>query len=66
GYAWESTVHLVQDVRLWNRSPSRNFGWFVIGDETTPQNAKRFASRENPDRSARPALEITYRLPGRR
>jgi hypothetical protein len=35
------------------------------GDETTPQTAKSFASRENPDLSLRPVLEVTYRLPGR-
>lgn len=63
-YTWESTEHMVQDVRLWNSAPHRNFGWVLIGDETTRQNAKRFASRENSDASIRPVLEITYRLPG--
>jgi hypothetical protein len=63
-FTWESTRHLIQDVRLWNSAPWRNFGWILIGDETTPQNAKRFASRDNPDPSLRPLLEISYRLPG--
>jgi hypothetical protein len=63
-YAWASTVHLVQDVRLWLAAPQRNFGWMLIGDESTPQNAKRIASRENPDPTIRPRLEIHYRLPG--
>jgi len=63
-YTWESTEHLVQDVRLWKSAPQRNFGWILIGDETTRQNTKKFASRENPDRSIRPQLEIAYRLPG--
>ncbi len=63
-YTWESTEHLVQDVRLWNRAPQRNFGWILIGDETTRQNAKKLASRENPDATVRPLLEIAYRLPG--
>jgi len=63
-YTWEGTHHLIQDVRLWKSNPSRNFGWILIGDETEPQTAKNFASRENPDLALRPALEITYRLPG--
>ena len=64
-YTWESTEHLVQDVRQWAQAPKRNFGWILIGDETTRQNAKKFASRENPDPSIRPVLEVTYRLPGK-
>ena len=60
----ESTNHLVQDVRLWNSAPQQNFGWIVIGDETTPQTAKSLASRESPEPSVRPVLEVTYRLPG--
>jgi len=63
-YAWASTHHLVQDVRLWSSNPSRNFGWILIGDETGPQTVKNFASREHPELALRPALEITYRLPG--
>lgn len=63
-YTWDG-AHLLQDVRLWNHVPQRNFGWILIGDETTFQNAKKLASRENPDASRRPRLEIRYRLPGR-
>jgi hypothetical protein len=64
-YTWECTNHLVEDVRLWKSAPRRNFGWIVIGDETAPQTAKNFASRENPDPALRPLLEVTYRTPGR-
>jgi hypothetical protein len=64
-YTWESTNHLVQDVRRWKSAPQRNFGWILIGDETTPQTAKSFASREHPDPVLRPVLEVTYRTPGR-
>ena len=63
-YSWESTNHLVQDVRHWKSNPDRNFGWMLIGNETTGQTAKSFASRENPDLSLRPVLEVSYRLPG--
>lgn len=65
-YTWPSTNQLVQDVRLWNSAPHRNFGWIVIGDETTRRSVKSFASREHPDRALRPVLQIIYRLPGDR
>jgi hypothetical protein len=55
---------LVADVRLWQRAPERNFGWILIGDETRPQNAQSFASREDTDPERRPRLTIRYRLPG--
>ncbi|NIL99781.1 MAG: hypothetical protein GTN57_02185 [Acidobacteria bacterium] len=64
-YTWDGSAHLVQDVRLWSHVPARNFGWVLIGDEETPQNSKKLASREHPDAALRPRLEITYRLPGR-
>jgi hypothetical protein len=63
-YTWESTRKLLADVRLWLAAPHRNFGWILIGDETTPQNAKSFSSREEPDASLRPVLEVSYHLPG--
>lgn len=27
-------------------NPNTNFGWLLLGDEQTAQNARRFASRE--------------------
>ena len=63
-YTWDDRG-LVNDVRLWAAGPSRNFGWILIGDETTPQTAKRFAGREHADPALRPILEVEYRLPGR-
>ena len=63
-YTWESGPKLVTDVRLWLRAPQRNFGWILLGDETTPQNVKRFASRESSDPSHWPLLNIVYELPG--
>jgi hypothetical protein len=62
-YTWESTQKMVADVRLWLGAPQRNFGWILLGDETTPQNVKSFASREEPDLSLRPVLEVLYHLP---
>ncbi len=65
-YTFDSNPHLVQDVRLWKMAPQRNFGWILIGDETTRQSAKSFVSREFPAATLRPQLEITYRMPGER
>lgn len=61
---FESTLHMIQDVRLWNQNPSANFGWMLIGDETASQTVKAFASREAADPALRPALVVTYHLPG--
>jgi len=63
-YTWESTKYLTSDVRIWKAAPAQNFGWILIGDETTSQTAKAFASREHPDSTLRPVLEITYRIAG--
>jgi hypothetical protein len=63
-YAFESTQKMVADVRLWLAVPHRNFGWILLGDEMVPQNVKSFASREEPDPSLRPVLEVIYYLPG--
>jgi hypothetical protein len=64
-YTWGTTVHLLQDVRLWNSAPLRNFGWILLGDETTIRTTKDFASREHPISASRPTLTLTYRLPGK-
>ncbi|HJQ98006.1 MAG TPA: DNRLRE domain-containing protein [Candidatus Polarisedimenticolaceae bacterium] len=51
---------LLRDLQLWYRHPELNFGWVLIGDETTRQNSRAFGSRENSDPALRPALELTY------
>lgn len=60
-YTWGGTKRMVHDVNRWLKNPENNFGWILIGDESEPQTAKTFASRENPDESIRPLLEVTYR-----
>lgn len=62
-YTWSDDARMARDVRIWRSAPHRNFGWVLIGDETTPQTAKSFASRENPEPALRPVLELTYRIP---
>ena len=51
---------ILQDLQIWYRHPELNFGWVLIGDETTRQNARAFGSRENSDPALRPTLELTY------
>jgi hypothetical protein len=63
-YVWPSTKQIVRDVRKWKSSPRRNFGWILIGEESTRQTAKKVASREDSDPMRRPVLEITYRTRG--
>lgn len=63
-YTWGSTSGMVADVRSWRDDPSRNFGWIVIGTETTNETTKRFATRENAGQTGgvtwRPRLVIDY------
>jgi hypothetical protein len=63
-YTWESTQKMVADARIWLAAPQKNFGWILLGGETAPQSVKSFASREEPNPSLRPVLEVTYSLPG--
>jgi hypothetical protein len=53
---------LLRDVKIWSEDPRRNFGWILIGDETERQTARAFASRENPNPSSRPVLEIRFQV----
>jgi hypothetical protein len=64
-YTWESTQKMMTDARIWLAAPQQNFGWILLGDEMAPQSVKSFASREEPDPSLRPVLEVTYSLPGK-
>jgi len=59
-YTWESTSGMVADVESWLDDPSRNFGWILLGDETSSQTVKRFDSRESPEVAGRPLLEVEY------
>ena len=59
-YTWGSTTQMVADVQGWLSTPASNFGWILIGDESTLGSAKRFDSRENPVAANRPKLTVTY------
>jgi uncharacterized repeat protein (TIGR01451 family) len=51
---------MVADVQRWLSTPSSNFGWIVLGDETRPETARQFDSRENPTTGDTPLLTINY------
>jgi hypothetical protein len=57
---WYNSADLLNDVQHWLDNPAENFGWLVMGDEIVDASAQRFASRENPTESARPAMRIYY------
>ena len=57
-----SSVQLIADVQAWLADPSVNYGWIIVGDEATEQNARRLASREETDGTA-PALTVDYFIP---
>jgi hypothetical protein len=63
-YSWEHPQRLTRDARLMLRNPGRNFGWLMVGNEELEGSSRRFDSREFPDPTRRPMLEVRYRLPG--
>jgi hypothetical protein len=62
-YSWGSTSEMEADVQSWLDNPVENSGWMLAGDETRPQTVKRFDSREGPDDSLHPSLEVVYSPP---
>lgn len=59
-YTWGDTPALLADAQSWLDAPESNFGWALVGDESTPTTAKRFDTRESPDASVRPSLRIEF------
>ena len=55
-YMW-SSAQMVADVQSWLDNPGSNFGWLVLGDETTAATAKRFDTRES---ASPPILTIEF------
>jgi len=62
-YTFGSTSDMTGDVQLWLDQPLQNYGWILIGDETT-KSARRFDSRENENENNRPVLEVQYTTTG--
>ena len=51
---------LVTDVQDWIDGTNPNFGWILVGDESSNASAKRFASKDNGNSANHPRLIITY------
>jgi spore coat protein A len=61
-YSWSSAT-LAADVQAWLSNPATNYGWMIVGNETGTRVTKRFDSRQNPDTTHRPTLEVTFTPP---
>lgn len=58
-FSWGSSAALVARVQGWVDQPATNFGWIVIGTESTSRTTKRFDSSEGPE-SGRPTLTVEF------
>lgn len=61
-YNWSAT-DLVSDVQTWLDTPATNYGWLLLGNESSGSTAKRFATHENMSADMHPVLVIDYVLP---
>lgn len=61
-YSW-SSAGMASDVQAWVNTPGSNYGWIIIGNESTDQSTKRFESRQSTSLANRPSLSITYTAP---
>jgi hypothetical protein len=59
-YTWTG---LESDIQNWLSAPETNFGWILIGPETST-TAKRFDSRETSNASRRPTLTVEFEVGG--
>jgi hypothetical protein len=55
-YAWTGPG-LVANVKFWVDNPASNFGWLLLGDETTTSTVRKFYSREG---LTPPKLTVDY------
>jgi hypothetical protein len=60
---WSSTKQMVADVQSWLDKPATNFGWLLLGDESSGRTARAFATKEASTASVRPRLIVTYTPP---
>jgi hypothetical protein len=59
-YVWDSTPAMVADVQGWLDDPANNFGWLLLGLESTAGTARRFDSREAANSTLWPELTVTF------
>jgi hypothetical protein len=63
-YRWPSSPAMVAAVQQWLDDPAADFGWVLVGDESSGGTAKRFTARESADAAARPQLTVVYTITG--
>jgi hypothetical protein len=61
-YTWTSS-QMASDVQAWLDTPANNFGWILIGNESSSTTTKRFISRQHNNPALHPALTIDYTPP---
>lgn len=52
-----SSAGMLTNVQNWYTTPATNFGWILIGDESTTCSARAFGSKES---GTAPVLSVTY------
>ena len=59
-YTFPSTSTMIADVQNWLDTPSGNFGWIILGNETVAGSSRRFSCKEDTLASNRPILSVSY------
>jgi len=59
-HTWVSTAEMVADVQGWLDDGANNFGWIIIGDESTLQTARQFGTHEITTAASRPTLVVSF------
>lgn len=59
-YTFGTSDKMISDLQNWLDNPAENFGWALIGNESSSKTAKRFDSRENSSENNRPVLTVTF------
>jgi len=62
-FTWNSTAQMIADVQNWLDDPFTNFGWVLLGNESSSGTTRRFDTKENSEETFRPVLTIDYTLP---
>lgn len=55
-----SSAQMAQEVQGWLADSTQNFGWIILGDESTNRTTRRFHAREG-DSETKPTLLIYFR-----
>jgi autotransporter-associated beta strand protein len=64
-FSWSSSANpaLVSDVQRWLDNPASNYGWIMLGDESTGHTAKVFAGSNETSPNSPPQLTAQYIAP---